>query len=248
MKNMKIIIRSHGGLGNQIFQIFYAIMVRNRLPDSEIIIYHDNRYDHRFELSSIFADRFQIKSISDASFIVRFRLVKFLEKLKINSGILISKNIVYLDGYFNNCSALKNFETFEVSLALKELRNIIGTSKKEKEVVLYHLRLGDFFSSEKEKKDFLLTKISSIKVHSHVVTNEESFVEDPLLKKIIISKNLKLISTKNMTDHKVLDIMGEYNLINTNGSTLAFWAAVLNKKKLEINHKILNDLYRFLKK
>ena len=46
----KIVLRTHGGLGNQLFQVYFALCCKFEYQYQKIVIIHDNRYRHKFAL------------------------------------------------------------------------------------------------------------------------------------------------------------------------------------------------------
>ena len=51
-----VVARTHGGLGNQLFQVLYSRLVAAGRMGSRLLIIHDRNYPHAFPLSPIFPE------------------------------------------------------------------------------------------------------------------------------------------------------------------------------------------------
>ena len=242
----KVILRMHGGLGNQLFQLFFAELCIQRYGVKKLYVYHDDRYPHGFKASELIQRLTLVESIKMAPFVSRHRLIKLLEKLNINSGKLQIGNVLYLDGYFSTVASLENFSRDERDSVLNKLRQRLNGVENQCERDLYHIRLGDFYSNDDERLAELARRLSVLPMKSSVMTNDEHLLRNKQIEKLAYNKQITLVATAGMVDHEVLYKMAEFQTIETNGSTLAFWAALLNKKQLIINHDELTNVWNLL--
>ena len=100
----KIVLRTHGGLGNQLFQVVYGRLFskEKNLPLFEI---HDENYAHKFprdkRLLASPSPKFINKVISD------LRFPKIIYKVSKKDGFpLLINSTYYLDGYYQDLDIL----------------------------------------------------------------------------------------------------------------------------------------------
>lgn len=226
-----IFLRTHGGLGNQLFQVFYAAYISNK-GEHDITVFHDNRYQHKFNLSKCFNRLpINIKTIND-NLIHKYRLIKILEKIKVNNGFFKLNKTIYLDGYFQSDNNYHSIEKIEYAKSF--LKKIFDETDNKINAELVHIRLGDFFLDKNKKilkiKDMLNTVNQNIT--SHIMTNEEELFLSDEIKTILHEKNAIIKSTSSLEDWEVLIEMSKYKSIISNGSTLALWASIIGDAKL----------------
>ena len=134
----KIILRTHGGLGNQIFQVLYC-RLRARVEASEIYHVHDTRYQHNFEL----CEALRSGSVPTAflRLLSALRIPKVVkrcgsdecEELRIGS-------ITLLDGYFQVPARYSAFSRALISEELAIMKLKLGLSDPQ-QGELVHIRL-----------------------------------------------------------------------------------------------------------
>ena len=225
----KIFVRTHGGLGNQLFQVFHALLKSNR-HESKLFLWHDDRYYHKFKLADCF--RF-IKSPDIIPMVLRFRIIKILNKLRVFGHIQMLSfwSNSYLDGYFQNIEIYSSFNRLEKEKILNLFRNIFMIEESNNGESLLHLRLGDFFSDDGLKINQLdeMLRNGCNKGCVDCITNEEKLVKERIQ---LLQIDLRLISTQDFTPAQLLRLMSSYKRIVSNGSTLATWAAILGCSNL----------------
>jgi len=243
------VVRTHGGLGNQIFQIFYAILLRNRVRRARLVVIHDSNYKHKFELDEklkmAYSSELGLVPIS----ISKLRLPKIISRLFRREIIFLKLlNYRFLDGYFQDVKNYSNFDDTEISAAINELiKHLVPKVKKtDKTAVLYHFRLLDFFKSESEELEYIKTQFSGLPSNSSIVTNNDKLFSRPEIKKHLNQKNIKHIESDDLSAIEVLSLMMKYGIINSNNSTLAFWAAIFNRCDLNVGDEGLKCLYTML--
>lgn len=249
----EIFVRTHGGLGNQLFQIFFALCKMHEYERDFITVIHDDRYPHKFQLCSKFKTTqsfLKTETISRSGYrkIIYHRFVKIIEKLRLGTPCINVHGHMIIDGYLQATHFYEKFQPDTIRLSLKKISKLFeiqNTKKLNKK--LYHVRLGDFFGSEKEKYDHIMMVLNNIEDDTHIITNEEYYFSDnSLIAKALRQKNIVLISTSKLKDFELLELMMSYKTINSNNSTLAFWATVLSKAELKISNKKLTELKGFI--
>lgn len=234
-----IYLATHGGLGNQLFQIFYASLLQTRLNIKEIYIWHNTNYAHKMPLSSIFSEYVAKNKIPLA---LSLRIPKILEKIGFNHGYLRVFNSIYLDGYFQDLTAYSRFATIDIQKSLEFISSKINIGFTKNNLTLYHIRLGDFFHNDLSKCAHIAGRISRIPIGSHLVTNQDKLLEDWLFHNCL-QNDFTIIKTSHLKDFELLKIMATYKKIISNNSTLALWAAILGKSEIEVGDEKLRNFY-----
>lgn len=242
----KICLRTHGGLGNQLFQILYARCLQKKYAIGILYLIHDDNYEHGFQLSEPLK-KYQTAPPIFNCLVSRARIPKIRERLKLNlSNTFCWKNTLYLDGYFQTPEFYEDFEPILIQDVLRELASVVGIKEKTGRLGnLYHIRLRDFFRTPEEEINAAHSIISKIGSEGKVVTNNEPLVRKILRKKYGQNNELNIVSTEKMNDVELLVYFSQFNQIKSNGSTLAFWSAVLSKASLEIDNEQLGKTYYF---
>lgn len=243
---MTIKVRTHGGLGNQLFQVLYAIYCSCKYFEgcATVELYHDVRYPHGFNLSQgiiDLGDPIQTHSLDD-TWVLKWRAVKVLEKLGINPGQLWIGSDLYLDGYFQDVALFDNAEWRLAALSKLATRSYVKNNRK-----VIHLRLGDFFESKAKAVEYALERIGGLAGGCDLFcTNDDYLLGDDNVRELLDKKNITLVPTNHLPDFEVLRLMGGYAEIYSNGSTFAMWAALLGKSTLyTTNTDNLNFLDKF---
>jgi len=240
----RILIRTHGGLGNQIFQVFYALV---RHGDNLILV-HDSRYPHGFRLSNYFESHFAGPITISEMFICRLRIVKLIEKLSSLSPEIKLGNTYILDGYFQKVDFYEQFSSNKLSLGLNKLKNILHINGELKKNVLCHIRLTDFYRTDAERIQAARKRLLVLQDETDFISSDDKLIfNDDICQSIIRDKNLIHLNTSGFSAEKVFRLMSEYKTIESNNSTLAFWASVLNNSDLIVNDMNLKKLFFLLK-
>jgi hypothetical protein len=236
-------IRTHGGLGNQLFQVFYGLLLSQGQIERLRII-HDSDYPHGFEICE------KLKHLEKSTYIEKcisnLRIGKIIEKAtsKIAARMPILNN--YYDGYFQEAKIYQNFDSNERYTAIKILKKIfeIDSEGLQKNPSLHHIRLGDFFSENEKKKDHVKSRLTKLPENSHIITNEEDLVQDQIRE--INRSDILLIKTAKNKDYELLKLMTTYHTIYSNNSTIALWASILGNCDLKISDPKLEQTYRLI--
>ncbi len=240
---MTILLRTCGGVGNQLFQSNFALLIASRSNNAKIFHLHSTNYKRvaKWEL-----DFFNFLPARNFHFlIILLRLPRLLVYLKIRKKEFIRiGNFVIVDGYFLEKSNYDGFSKNEIEGCIDYLRRFIGVKRSKKARTLLHLRLGDFFNSYQEKEFYLRHIFSQIDDKVDLITNEEDFLID-IFNNIFESKfeMFKLLSTASLSSIEILELATEYDIIWYNGSTLLFWSSVLGSSALVWNTNLPNKHY-----
>lgn len=240
----KILLRTHGGFGNQLFQVYFALCCKFEFGCQRFVIIHDDKYSHRFLLDENLRRIGQTASAVEY-LVSKLRLPKLISKLPgMHRGAVMIRRTRVLDGYFQDVMDYANFSTASLGAALSELRLAVGVCGDEHTEVLplEHIRLGDFFGSRSSEEASARAILREIKRDSHVVTNNELLVKTICAEGGLPAK-LSLVSTEDMSGAELLHLMGTYPEIRSNDSTLALWAALLYGRRLQIKSSRLQKFF-----
>lgn len=243
-RSQRVVVRTHGGLGNQIFQILYArLLGQGREPD----LIHDINYPHAFGLNTAFAGH------SHPGFVGRIvsasRIPKILERAHMSSrGVVTIGNVAFVDGYFQATHFYERFSSAAISSNIHRLRSELQVSAKTIHgSELHHIRLGDFFTDEQSQRDYLSDRLGELPDKSFIITNREDLVKEAIVSPSFRARDLSIVSSATASPDQTLRLMSEYETIVSNDSTLAFWAACLGERRLMTPSPQLNALFAQLK-
>lgn len=235
-----IFVNLHGGLGNQIFQLYKAFYLSKKYRSKiQINTYYLDKYSRSFpyELSFIKLD---LPTVSNRS----IRFVKALSRLISKDFVgKIGPNI-YLDSYYQSFSAsqLKSFKEFRELIIHSLGKTIVANGK-----AVLHVRTTDFYLDIDEYVSRLVLAIRhSRKTSFDVITDDLSSAQK-------ICKQIPGINVASYNSHfdlssiELLMKFGEYNSIIGNGSTLSFWSAILFKREFHSSNEILSKNYELIK-
>ncbi len=234
-----VVVRTHGGLGNQIFQILYARLLANgREPE----LVHDARYPHAFGLSAAFASFPQPGSITRV--ISRVRLPKLLERASLSSrGTVTIGGTIFADAYFQGTHF---YQAFSLDAITREINRIRAELNIRPDVFdgdeVHHIRLGDFFNDEQSQRIYLAERFKELPAGAFIITNREDLVGEAIRSPSLAGKNLSIVPSRSASADETLRLMSGYRTIVSNDSTLAFWAACLAGRRLVTPSPLLNAL------
>jgi hypothetical protein len=239
-----IVLRTHGGLGNQLFQVFYGRLISEQFK-LDLREVHDLNYKHKF-------NRCEVPAISPAPAFLQaavssLRVPKVLERLlgRQESPLKIGQNW-YLDGYFQKKILYENFSQTTIRKNLKTIANELNIRPADDDTLLVHLRVGDFFNNQKAATQHILERIMNIPDQSALMTNDEELLDEDNIFKLIKSKQARLISTKNTSAQNVLRAISRHRKVDANDSTLVFWAHVLSGTQADFKSEKLSSLAKYL--
>lgn len=252
IKNVIIVL--HGGLGNQLFQFFRGLLILLEHPRYKIFFqeYFLDKYpvSREYSLSPITKALYFCHRIKKVNFFIRMRfLVKIINKI-LRKDLIISIWPCYIivDGYFQNALNYKDINKDAIKGAIDLLRKITQEKllinkpiKKE----IHHIRLTDFFVSEEKSRKFIQDFLNCCNGNINVITDDEDLFFD-IVKNTKLSFRVNVIPTKNSSSWDLLHILSSYRVVNTNGSSLAFWGALLSGGVLITSNKEHQELFTFI--
>jgi len=240
------ILRTHGGLGNQLFQILYGRLFSQsgNLKLNEI---HDSNYQHSFQRSNWLTLSGEPPQLQ--RFISFCRLPKIIQRIfKTEEKPISIMNDIYLDGYFQKVEYYKCFNPELIKKNLitlkKELRIPVGEKNGK---FLVHLRLGDFFKSQNQAEDHARERLMKVPVYANVITNDELLLKRPMLVEIIKDRKIELLESNMLCAEEVLIKMANFSRIDANGSTLSVWCSILNDCDVSITIPRIRALRDYIK-
>lgn len=226
----------HGGLGNQLFQYFIGHLEARHLatPLLRLNTHALGNYSaaRKFELAPLTtlpSDTPQV-TVHANDLIARLRIPKLLHRLTKREMVLncpIYGRLV--DGYFQH---RKDFQRYPPAM-LHNLRSDWRHALFMKDLLcapnrlrITHIRLGDFFRSSEEARHFARGHLVNLRGTSDLVTDQEDLVQS-ILEELHLLGRLRVVPSKSMDAWSLLRLFSQYGHIETNGSSLAFWAATL---------------------
>ncbi len=237
-----IIVRTHGGLGNQIFQIGQALMWQRRGGGS-VTRLHDTRYKVVFPASPAFADldgspgRWR----AAASWL---RLPKLLGRAGFTSEQWRIGATRLLDGYFQSVGDWQRFPRADIAAVIADLRQRLAIVPGTGNAALAHLRLGDFFADEAAQRAHLAERLESIRPGTAIISNRDDLLTANAA--MLAGRGLVHRPTSDLAPEAVLRLMAGFARIDSNDSTLAFWASVLGRAEMQFRHPRLAALHAAL--
>ena len=237
---MAVVLRTHGGLGNQLFQLLFARLYCEQRGETLFEV-HDIRYPHAFGRSAELV-------LSPAPRRTWMRLVSSLRIPKLASRMGIGGDgfrlfgTSFLDGYFQRMEDYSGFDNATLGRHLVRLRDELGAPSTPIYGEGMHLRLGDFFRSEAEVTAHLKERLGRMGQGVGIVTNDEHRLADPSVAAILKAADARLIKTGDMSAEEVLRTLASFRRVDGNDSTLLFWASVLSDMDCAFDNAELRNL------
>jgi hypothetical protein len=237
------VLRTHGGLGNQLFQILFA---RSFAEQHGLILreVHDQSYDHAFPRSTALKHAGTPSTWQRAISAIRVPKISSHKFGRAEKPWKL-RHTTYLDGYFQNVEPYQLFPADIIRCQMGSLADELQIRPADGTGNLVHLRLGDFFDDQKSAREYAKLRLEAIQDGSDLMTNDEELLNEPNLADIVNRKRANLVSTKGLQAEEVIRKMSCYSQIDANDSTLAFWAAVLGGRTLNLTNKFLNGSYKY---
>lgn len=240
---MKILFRSCGGLGNQIFQLFFTRLLAEKLNTTNIVHYHESNYariaywEYPLNETMVGPSTFEL-------IIIKLRIPQFLYKFKLtNKEYVKFGNTIIIDGYFQNLEYYKYFSTEDLICQLDRLRNELVPDffKNVQSTKLVHFRLGDFFKTEYDQLEFICKYLEKIDEGTTLISNRDDlFLQDIYIKNKLKKCKLNYIETDSYNSIDLFGLFAQFKSISSNGSTFALWASILAKSELQLVSQELN--------
>ncbi|MBB4839787.1 hypothetical protein HNP52_002856 [Sphingomonas kyeonggiensis] len=220
---MPVVVRTHGGLGNQLFQLLFARLFAAERGERLYQI-HDLNYPHRFTQSDELpceAPAGWVRALSAA------RLPKIAARLGAQQEWIALPGITLLDGYFQSSRDYARFSPQAVANALDDLRRDLAIPGEKLYPFGVHLRLGDFFADRTAAIAHVQARMAAIPRGAALLTNDEALLSSPELAPLLAEREAHVVTTAGMKSEDVLRTFCRFGAIDGNNSTLLFWASVL---------------------
>ncbi len=231
-----VVVRTHGGLGNQLFQIVFARLSAGTRHTGYAEL-HDLNYAHGFERSTELEPA-PLHPTGVQRCISALRIPKLL----LRSRLLQTEQValfgcLYLDGYFQRASDFQPFSDVQIAAEVRRLRRELriepngGMDTR----TLYHIRLGDFFDDAGAALAHALKRVEEMAPNSTVITNQEELFQNAQIQQRLQARQCRLCGTSEYASEDVIRLMSTHGRIVTNNSTLALWASVLGNCRTEFD-------------
>ena len=247
----KVLVVTHGGLGNQLFQIFYGLSLAEKYQ-AELAIHHVSNYSHSFGLSEYFRALPEAKGVG--RLIARLRIPKIVSRLLGSRRSFESYrfgNLVIVDGYFQDLHRYRIFGEEHLTSASAQLIGLIRYTPKKKteKNIVTHIRVHDLMSQE-EAEEFVDTQLDALQSGEYVISNRDDLVRSRIENSVgdVTASHPKHIETAVFTPEQLLELMAGFSEIRGVDSTLSTWASILSDVHLDVSGKSLNELRLFLRK
>lgn len=238
-----IILTTHGGLGNQLFQLLYGLALSSKTQE-KLVVVHNARYQHRFGLSPKFE---HIQKGGQLSYLLSScRLPKLLSRL---SRTRIEKmrvgNWYILDGYFQSVEDLQEFSEIDLVTALSYLLNVYISAEDATAGHLVHLRVHDH-SSDIDAFGMFEAQLADLSSDTSLICNR-----DESLARFLSGRDPNEVPIHIRTDalspDELLMLIMKYKKVTGPDSTLAAWASILSGNEYSIDKKTLGRVVAFLR-
>jgi hypothetical protein len=243
----------HGGLGNQLYQLFYALCVSRMYDIKRVIVNQDHlsRYStpRKFELGIFELDSlFGCDVDYSRSCFGGLRLPKFANKISQNESELKLGSILLVDGYFQNVNSYRRFSQIDLQECLTVLREAYFKNQPKAEdnlACLHHIRLSDghFSIGDQQEIEFLESYFLS-ESPTFIMTDKEDVVRS--IGKNVGCSSFHIVKSDSLSPCELLAKMGTFCAIKSNGSTLALWSSIIYSRELFSSNVMLMDFYKYV--
>lgn len=226
----------HGGLGNQLFQYFIGLLEKRqrgaillRLDTHALAHYSTARDFELVPLVPLPSDAPKVVVDSNRQ-LARLRLPKILQNVfKREFIVTLPFCETLVDGYFQHMLDFERYPKQLLDDQLSEWRNVLSTKnllQAAEHDRVTHIRLGDFFSSGQSARRFARDHLSRLQGVSDLLTDQEDLVQS-IIEELGVATRLRLVRSGEMNAWALFRHFSRYRHVETNGSSLAFWAATL---------------------
>lgn len=233
---MAVVVRTHGGLGNQLFQILFARLCAKTRHTGYAEL-HDLNYAHGFTRSVELAPA-PLRASALQQWVSRLRIPKVLLRARLRRTEQISLlGNLFLDGYFQQAADFAGFSDEMLAAEIERIRHELRIKPEAATDArtLYHIRLGDFFNDRAAALAHALERVEGLSPNATLITNQEELFLDERVQERMRAKQCRLHGTADYSSEDVIRLMSTHGRIVTNNSTLALWASVLGNCRTEFD-------------
>jgi hypothetical protein len=249
-----------GGLGNQLFQYVFGISLSRSLQVEKVEVFTSrlSRYAtaRDFELAPFCSSKVsngQITLISRSDFIINLRLPKIFYRLGLRTleFTRVSPSIYVVDGYFQMVSSYEVVSMSHLLRVISELKEIpIDHGSTRSELVaaagrrVVHIRCTDFYSSEEEAVKAVKARLFAEREDCIIVSDDDALVMRCLKD---LNAGHGTLRTEGWSAFEMFNLFRTAKSVSTNGSSLAFWGALLGAERFETTNLNHQALFKFMK-
>ncbi len=238
-----VVVVTHGGLGNQLFQMLYGELSA-AVHDYALRRVHDSRYAHGFEGSPAL-DTEQVSGLINA--VAALRVPKVLRRVGLATAERLSlPRLLLLDGYFQDVRQYRDFPPRLIGAVVDGLRERLSIAHSADRETLYHIRLGDFFTSEMAQVAHLEERLTNLPQGSDVITNRDDLLSSPKAAAALSQARCRHVPSTALKPEALIALMARYRTIIANDSTLALWAAVFGQGSITLRDERLKAVFAML--
>jgi hypothetical protein len=233
---MAVVVRTHGGLGNQLFQILFARLSAG-IRHTGYAELHDLNYVHGFKRSTELVSA-PLYATGVQRWISGLRIPKLLLRTRLwRTEQVALLGSIYLDGYFQREADFQRFTDAQIATEVHRLRRELRIEPNGggDNRTLYHIRLGDFFDDAVAAVAHTLKRVDDLAPNATVITNQEELFQNAQVQQRMKAKECRLHGTADYASEDVIRLMSTHGRIVTNNSTLALWASVLGNCRTEFD-------------
>lgn len=252
--NFSVRVVLHGGLGNQLFQFFVGCLETRRNPRSNLLLVTDFLSSYQIardvEILPLLQAFAMCKAhIAPSDFLTRIRVPKILRYISGNEFIFyVPRYGRIVDGYFQRVRLYDAYNRKHIDAEIKIWRQVLMPLIRTKAPAnehIAHVRLGDFFQSPKHAREYARARLQTLSGPTDLVTDQDDILQEELAR-LHLPFEVNVVPSATLTAWELLELFCQYSRISTNGSSLAFWSAVLSNASFESSNVDHNDLWRLL--
>lgn len=248
-----------GGLGNQLFQYAFGVSLSRSMEVDKVEMFtsHLSRYatarDYELDpFSSLWEASGKVSLNDRRDLIIDLRLPKVLKRLGLwnREYLRLSAGTYVVDGYFQSVGSfdkvlfrdlldvISELKKVSVDFGRNELKGFEASGRR-----LVHIRCTDFYSSVEEAAEAVQARLVTESDDCIIVSDDDDLVERCL-------ENIKvehgILRTKGWSALEMLSLFRAAKSVSTNGSSLAFWGALLGGQRLETTSLSHQALFQFM--
>jgi hypothetical protein len=236
-----VVLRTQGGLGNQLFQLLYARLLAQKLG---VALHEVHETQHREE-----HPRYSPPAAHPPPSGMQLRIsswrVPRLVRVVLGRGferpLRLGKDW-YLDGHFQMGKQYMPFDEQAKRQQLLQLATELDIAPASLDQCLVVMQPGDFFGNIQAARLHALTRLSACPEGASLMTSGEELLQDQRLCELMTARRGQLISTQDLSPVEVLRTMSRYKHLDTENGSLAVWCRLLSGSQVQLPEPRLSEL------